>query len=191
MHVLTHLMASWAVAAETQTNRRDLALVTWVGVLPDLDGLGLAVDMATEALGLPETQLYHVYHRVYGHGLPAAILIAGMVAAFAVHKLRAVSVAMLTFHLHLFMDLVGSRGPTPAENWPISYLSPVSNDLIISWSGQWPLMSWQNNVLSVLLLGVVVVVSVHRRVSPAGLFSGRADAVVVASLRRRLDHRPG
>ncbi len=89
MHVVTHLLASWAVAQPTQRTRRDVALVSWTGVAPDLDGVGLLVDAGREALGLSETTFYYAFHHVYGHGLPAAFLVTGLVAVAAVHKARA------------------------------------------------------------------------------------------------------
>jgi hypothetical protein len=38
MSPLTHLLASWIVAAKTTDNPRDRRLVTLAGVAPDLDG---------------------------------------------------------------------------------------------------------------------------------------------------------
>ena len=45
MSPLTHLIGSWLVAAATTNNPRDRKLVTWAGVLPDADGLGLIPDV--------------------------------------------------------------------------------------------------------------------------------------------------
>ncbi len=45
MSPLTHLIGSWLVATATTNNPRDRKLVTWVGVLPDADGLGLIPDV--------------------------------------------------------------------------------------------------------------------------------------------------
>jgi inner membrane protein len=44
----SHLLASWIIAAKTTDNLRDCRLVTLAGILPDADGLGLIVDLATE-----------------------------------------------------------------------------------------------------------------------------------------------
>jgi hypothetical protein len=43
MSPITHLLASWIVAAKTTDNLRDRRLVTLAGVAPDLDGLGIIV----------------------------------------------------------------------------------------------------------------------------------------------------
>jgi inner membrane protein len=50
MSPTTHLLASWIVAAKTTDNPRDCALITWAGVLPDLDGLGMVLDIFNQAV---------------------------------------------------------------------------------------------------------------------------------------------
>lgn len=185
MNVVTHALASWAVAAETQLTRRDRALVTWAGVAPDLDGLGLLVDFATRTLGLPETNFYQDYHRLYGHGLPAALAFVALVALTGVHRWRAAIAAVVTVHLHLLFDVLGSRGTTPDDLWGIAYLAPFSDAWTWSWSGQWPLVSWQNTAITVLLVLLALFLAVRRGVSPAELFHKASDERVVATLRAR------
>ena len=58
MSPLTHLVASWIVAAKTTDNLRDRRLVTLAGVAPDLDGLGLLIDYANGAF---TSGHYHYY----------------------------------------------------------------------------------------------------------------------------------
>ena len=48
---VTHLMASWVVAAKATRNLRDCRLVALGGILPDLDGLPGLVDRAEEEEG--------------------------------------------------------------------------------------------------------------------------------------------
>jgi len=184
MHVVTHLLAGWNLAAASGQTRRDLALVAWAGVLPDLDGIGLVVDVATKRLGLPETEFY-AWHHVYGHGLPAAVAIAALAALVAVRRRRTALLAFLAANLHLACDLLGSRGARPEDVWEISYLSPFSDALLLTWSGQWPVVSWQNTAFSGALLGLAVLVTAWRGVSPVGLVSGRADRAVARALRAR------
>ena len=62
MSPATHLLASWVIADRAALTRRNRNLVTWCGVLPDLDGLGLGVDIANALLGRPETAYYHISH---------------------------------------------------------------------------------------------------------------------------------
>jgi len=109
----THLLLSWIIAAKTTDNPRDCRLVTLAGILPDVDGLGLIVDFATEGLGLKQTHLYGEYHHYLLHGALGGILIAALATSFARHRWRVALLALLVFHLHLFCDFVGSRGPSP------------------------------------------------------------------------------
>jgi hypothetical protein len=183
MHVATHLLASWDAAAGSGLRGRDLALVTWAGVAPDLDGIGLVVDTLARWFG-GETEFY-AWHHVYGHGLPAALLIAAIFGGAGERKLRTGLGAFLMVHLHLLCDLVGSRGLRPEDVWEISYLSPFSDALRVTWGGQWPVSSWQNTVITAVLLVVAVAIAVRRRVSPVALVSARADGPVVAALVTR------
>lgn len=175
----------WTALERTQKTPRDRALVVWIGLAPDLDGLGLLVDFVVRLLGLPETNYYQEFHRVYGHGLPAAILFSALVAAFADHRTRAALGAFASAHLHYLCDLIGSRGGDPEDIWPIPYLSPFSNALTLSWRGQWELVSWQNTLITATLLVVAAFMALRRGYSPVSLFSKKADAAVVAALRAR------
>jgi len=185
MNTITHLLASWAVADQTQDTPRDRAIVAWAGVAPDLDGIGIVVDFGTRMLGLPETDLYQSYHRLFGHGLPAAVALTVLGAAAGRNRWRVAIWAFLVIHLHFLCDLVGSRGSTPEDLWPIFYLAPLSTLPTLSWSGQWPLVGWQNMLLSTALLGLTLALGVARGYSIVGLFSRRADTVVVGTLRQR------
>jgi hypothetical protein len=51
----THLLASWVIGAKTTNNARDCRLVALAGILPDLDGLGLGVDLISRVCGAPKT----------------------------------------------------------------------------------------------------------------------------------------
>ena len=175
----------WTALERTQTSARDRALVVWIGLAPDLDGLGLLVDFAVRLFGLPETNYYQEYHRVYGHGLPAALVFSALVWGFAENRSRAALAAFASVHLHFACDLIGSRGGDPEDIWPIPYLSPVSDALTLAWSGQWPLVSWQNTVITAVLLGIAAAMAIARGYSPVSLFGKKADAQVVAALRNR------
>jgi len=189
MNVLTHFFAGWALAEASTTNARDRALVTWASVLPDLDGLTILPDLANKALGRPESDFYFRYHHVWTHGLPAAVVTELAAFLLGQRKLRAALLCLLAFHIHLLFDLVGSRGPTTADIWPIGYLEPLSWRWTVSWNGQWVLNDWRNVLLSALLIALSLVFAVRRGYSPVSLFSRRADAAVVATLRARFGGR--
>src|SRR6185369_15721062 len=116
MSPITHFLASWLIAVKTTDNPRDTALVTLAGVAPDLDGLGLVADIA---LKHQEAFLYQQYHHWLAHGLFGALLCSGLFACLGRRRVAVFFLSLLTFHLHLLCDLVGSRGPTPNDMWPI------------------------------------------------------------------------
>jgi inner membrane protein len=185
MNVFTHFFAGWALAEANFLSRSDRVLVTWSAVAPDLDGLSILPDLANRALGRPETDFYFRYHHVWTHGLPAAIVATAVAIFLATRKLRTALLVFAAFHIHLLMDLVGSRGPSTADIWPIGYLEPISSRLTFSWDGQWPLNDWKNVLLSILLIAWALRLAVRRGYSPVSLFSERADAAVVRTLRDR------
>ncbi|UUZ50235.1 metal-dependent hydrolase [Massilia sp. B-10] len=72
MSPITHFLVGWTALERFQASRRDKALVVLAGVLPDVDGLGIVADFITRTLGWAETNYYQQFHRMVGHGLPAA-----------------------------------------------------------------------------------------------------------------------
>jgi hypothetical protein len=183
----THLIASWLLAAKTTDNPRDCSLVALAGVAPDLDGLGVVADLFNAALGRAPTGYFEAWHHVFLHGAFGAVLIAASCACFARDRWRAAGLAFLAVHLHLACDLLGSRGPSPGEFWPIRYLAPFSSSPAWVWRGQWPLNAWPNHLINLALLAASLVVAARLGRSPAGVFSLRADAVFVATLRKWRD----
>ncbi len=126
MSPLTHLLASWIVAAKTTDNLRDRRLVTLAGVAPDLDGLGLFVDAAKGAFTTGKFFYYPEYHHWLAHGLPGAVGCSILLAAFGSRRWRVLWLSLLTFHLHLLCDLIGVlRGRTRTTFGSIFYFRPV------------------------------------------------------------------
>lgn len=183
MSPLTHLLASWVIAAKTTDNPRDCRLVALAGILPDLDGLGLALDLANSALGRKPTHFYEHYHHYLLHGIFGAVAIALLLACFAKQRWRVALLALVTFHLHLLCDFVGSRGPSPEDLWPIFYLGPHDKDPMWVWKGQWRLDGWQNRIVFLGLFVWTLRLAVTRGHSVVGAFNRRADAVFVGVLR--------
>lgn len=183
MSPITHFLVGWAGLERFQASRRDKALVVLAGLAPDLDGLGILVDFATRALGLPETDYYQSFHRMYGHGLPAAAVIAAVASSLGVRRFWVAFWAFVSVHLHFLCDVLGSRGTTAEDIWGIYYFAPFTTAYEYSWSGQWPLVGWQNMAISAVLLGIVMMRATTMGYSPVGLLSERADAVFVATLR--------
>ena len=186
MNPITHLLIGWELGSLMTSSPRERVAIAWASVAVDADGLGALVDMGNRILGRPETSWFGAYHHVLFHGLFGALLAAGVAAAVCRRRALAAAGAFVAVHLHLLCDLVGSRGPTPGEIWPIRYLAPFSDALTVSWQGQWPLNGWPNVLITVVLLAVVFVQAARKGVSPVSLFSRRADAAFVAAVRRRV-----
>ena len=185
MSPITHLLFGWFVAEGARLERRDWRLVAWASVLPDLDGVGAVVDVTNQLLHRPAQGLYEQWHHWLLHGLPAAVIFTGVLLVWARHRWRVGFLALVSIHLHLVCDLVGSRGPGPLDIWPLHYLGPVSDVLTLAWPGQWALNAWPNIALTLGLLGLTFWCAVVRGRSIVGVFSYRADALFVATVRRR------
>lgn len=184
MNPVTHLMVTWVVFERHVAETRDKALVCLAGVAPDLDGIGIVADFATRRLGLPETNLYQDYHRLFGHGLLGAVIISGVAAAFASRRALVGVLAFLAVHLHLLCDILGSRGSTAADIWPVYYFAPFSLKHLLFVSWQWPLVGWQNSLLSALLMCVILWRATVTGYSPVGILSRPGDVAFVEVLRR-------
>lgn len=174
------------VATATTDNPRDRKLVTLAGVAPDLDGLGILADWSQSLLtGEPATYAYYQhYHHLLLHGWPGAVAVALALMWFARKRWRVFLLCLLAFHVHLLCDLVGSRGPTPADYWVIAYSEPLFKHPVWMWDGQWRLDGWQNKLIFVGLLGASFWVATQRGYSFVELFSRKGDAVFVSTLRK-------
>jgi hypothetical protein len=184
MSPTTHLLASWIVAAKTTDNLRDRRLVTLAGVAPDLDGLGIVLDIANGSFAKGQVYYYPTYHHWLAHGLPAALLVSAILAAFGQNRWRVFGLAFMVFHLHLLCDFAGSRGPTPDDIWPIFYFGPISQHPMWAWKHQWPLDSWINRLLTIALFFWSLAIAVKMGDSPVGVFNRRADQTFVSVLRK-------
>ena len=178
----------WAVAnAVPSLTKRDRALVTWAGVIPDFDGLGIIAEELTRKSSHP-LPWFSDYHHVLGHNLGFALVVAAAAAVFARRKAITAALALVSFHLHLLADLIGARGPD-GDQWPIPYFLPFSRQCQLTWSGQWALNAWPNFVITVALIALAAALARRRGFSPLELFSPKADTAVVSALRARFPLR--
>ena len=127
MQVPIHLAISWLIGHRLP-ERRDRRLVTWSGVVPDLDALSL----------LGGAGAYSEYHHVLTHGVVAAVVVTALSTAFARQRGKVLLLSLLAFHVHLICDLLGS-----GRDWPIVYFYPFSRHEYFTPYG-WPLASPQN-----------------------------------------------
>jgi hypothetical protein len=182
MSPVTHCFTGWVFANCFGLERRDRALVTVACVAPDIDGLGIIPELLTRNSAHP-LLWFSLYHHSL-HNLGFALVIAAMVFALAAQKWKAGLLALLSFHLHLFEDVLGSRGPDGYQ-WPIPYLSPFSSRLHLAWRGQWGLNAWPNVLITAVLLLITLWLAWRKGFSPLEMVSARADNTLVEALRRR------
>lgn len=177
MSPVTHFLHGWALA-QFLSERRDRIIVTLAAVAPDMDGLGIIPEVLTRNSADP-LPWFTQYHHLLAHNLLAAICITGIAFALGKQRLKVTLLAFMSFHLHLFGDLIGSRGPDGM--WSIPYLYPFSNREW-SWAHQWPLASWQNLSITIALLGFAMYWTRTKGISPVEIFSKSGDRKVVAAL---------
>jgi hypothetical protein len=190
---VTHFIGSWLVASVVTDNPRDRKVVTLAGILPDADGLGLVADVAGALIHgqEPTFQYYQQYHHLLLHGWPGAVAVAGLLTFFARQRIRVALMCLVVFHLHLLCDLLGSRGPSPADLWPICYGEPLFRHPIWFWKGQWRLDGWQNQTVCVVVFVLSLWLAVRRGYSFVELLNHRLDKVFVEVLRKWHDRSCG
>jgi inner membrane protein len=181
MSPITHFFTGWLLANTARFRRRERALVTAAAVVADVDGFGALPEALTENSAHPLTW-YTEYHHAL-HTAAFAVLVAAAAWAIASRRWKTALFALLAFHLHLLQDVAGSRSFSGYQ-WPIPYLRPFSN-WQWTWTGQWTLNGWQNLAITACLLLLTLWLAWAQGRSPVELFSPRADAAVVAVLRRR------
>jgi inner membrane protein len=134
-------------------NRKDRALITFACVIPDIDGLGIIAEVLTRNSAHPLFWFTPYHHSL--HNLAFALVIAAVPFAVATRQGAAGLLALMTLHLHLFEDVLGSGGPD-GYRWTIPYLQPFSSSFELAWRGQWGLNAWPNVVISSALLFVTL-----------------------------------
>lgn len=151
LHFLTHIGLSWIVASLGRRSAKDRWLITLAGVLPDFDGAGL----------LWSDDAYVALHRAAAHGLLFALLWTALTLTSADRPGSAAALVLLSFHIHLLLDLVGTGGLAIRYLWPFSQRG-------WAYAGHWTLASWPNvAVMMFTLLGVLWVGWRRSAVSPA------------------------
>ncbi|MDM8551935.1 metal-dependent hydrolase [Desulfobacterales bacterium HSG2] len=183
MSPITHLLLSWSVANTVRTDRRERILITIAGVVPDVDGLGIIADFLTRNTGHP-LEWWGKYHHVLAHNLGFGLFVAVCVFFASGRRYVTAMLAFLSFHLHLFCDLIGARGPEGYQ-WPIHYLLPFSDAWQLTWEGQWALNAWPNFVITGAAILLIFYLAWKRGYSPLEMVSGKADEAFVETLRKR------
>lgn len=167
MSPTAHGLISWLISQPLR-HRRERCIVTYAGLVPDIDGLGWVVDQCCG------TQYFVTWHHVLAHNLWFALLcMAG--AAYGAQQQKGLTVLLvgLAFHVHLLCDVLGS-GSGDGYPWPILYLYPFA-DVGWSWSGQWVLNGWQNWLIAGITMCWVAVIMRRTSRSIFEIFGERFD----------------
>jgi len=182
MNPASHFLIGWTIANTVDISRRDRALVTLSGIIPDIDGVGIIAELLTENTSMPLIW-YSKYHHVLGHNLGLGLIVAAVVFSLAIKRRISAVLAFTVFHLHLLADIAGSRGPDGYQ-WPIPYFFPFSTDWTLTWRGQWELNAWPNILASGLIFGITLYIAWKHGRSPLEMISSRADTALIAKLRK-------
>lgn len=188
MSPVTHFLSGWVLANSAGLGRKDRAIVTLACVVPDIDGLGIIPELLTRNSSHPLLWFTRFHHAL--HTLAFAVVVAVVAATLAERRLKTGLLAFVTFHLHLFEDVLGSRGPDGYQ-WPIPYLAPFSKALELSWAGEWRLDGWENIVITIALLIVTLWLAWRRGFSPLEMISAKADGALVKAVRQRFPWHAG
>ena len=171
MYPGTHLLFSWLSTAEVLKARRERMLVSISGIAPDFDGLGLIVDKITGS-----TNFYFQYHHYIGHSIFSALFISTVATLLASsQKYIVFLLSFILVHVHILFDVIGSKSPDGYQ-WPIYYLYPVNSEYGLTWSGQWELNAWQNNVIMLCLLLGCVYYAVTKKITFLEVFSSKLNS---------------
>lgn len=189
MNPITHFLAGWVVANAPGLERRERAAIAIAGVIPDVDGLGVAVDFLTRTSAHP-TNWWGEFHHILAHNITFGVAVAVISFFLAKQKWKTAALALLSFHLHLLGDLAGARGPE-GEQWAIPYFSPFDTSVQLVWSGQWALNAWPNFAITFALLAATFWLAWARGFSPLEMLSQRADAAFVKAIRSRFPRAEG
>jgi inner membrane protein len=185
MNVVEHFLIGWCAAnISPELTNRERVMITAAAVIPDIDGLGLLVEIPTRNTAHP-LLWWTEYHHVLAHNVGFAALVTIVAFALATHRWRTSFLTILSFHTHILGDIIGARGPDGYQ-WPIPYFLPFSRTPVFSWDGQWALNGWQNFMITGAALAIMFVLAWRRGFSPVGSFSRRADQLFVQALTSRV-----
>src|SRR5260370_2889826 len=99
MSPVTHFLTGWILANSASLSRRERALVTLAGVVPDIDGLGIGADYLTRDSRHP-LEWFSTYHHSL-HNLPFAVVVAAVAFADATHACDTQSLAFCQLPIYL------------------------------------------------------------------------------------------
>lgn len=168
MQLQTHLLAGWCLAGQPTRTSRERFLCMLVGVLPDLDGAGILIDV----------KYYHQYHHILGHTIFFGILSSALLARFSTNRWQMFWLFLAIFHSHILLDLLGS-----GDGWGMQYFWPASS-WVLENPYVWELQSWQCMAVMFFLLLWTIRIAYVRRCTPFEFLLPKLDSYLVHALIR-------
>ena len=96
MSPITHFLSGWVLANCAKLNRRDRAIVTVAGIIPDVDGLGIVPELLTRNSTHP-LLWFTLYHHSL-HNLAFALVVASLAFVMATRKWTTGILALASFY---------------------------------------------------------------------------------------------
>lgn len=182
MNPITHYLISFAISSNFTLSKKERTLTTISGIIPDIDGIGIIAELISKKTNY-NLNWWSEYHHVLAHNITFAIIISLFVFILT-RKIRCFLLSFFIFHIHLFCDIIGGRGPDGFQ-WPIDYLYPFSNKLQLVWYGQWQLNSWQNIVITIIFIIITIKIAIKKNISPIEIFSEKYNKIVILTIKNR------
>ncbi|WP_082355606.1 MULTISPECIES: hypothetical protein [Pseudoalteromonas] len=164
---------SWLSSNLIKGRVRERRIITISGIAPDIDGVGLLIDPILRMAGHSSNLWGEWHHSLHNLGFCLFVTCIAYITA-SINKFKVACMAFLLFHLHLVCDLIGSKGPDGYQ-WPLSYLSPFSEVVTLSWKYQWELNAWPNIAIALVLYLVMFRCIKYKKRSPFEIMSKKAD----------------
>ncbi len=183
MNIITHALMGWCAGQRLGRQISDVALIAVASVIPDVDAFGAVIDLARGG----EAELFSAFHHKFGHCLLFCLFLVVMLHLWRKNARLTLWFAAV-FHLHLFCDIVGARGPDGYQ-WPVYYFFPFS-DYGLSWAHQWEINALPNILLTIWLLYMFLKQSALAGYSPLSLLSPAVDQPFIKTLQHRLKIQP-
>ena len=179
MHLTSHLFLSYLIPWRTKLERRDRVIISLAGLAPDVDAPILLL-MGKEA--------FVEYHHDYTHHLAGAVVVLAAGLAFGRRKAAAAGFAVAAWCGHMLLDMLGGGDRHPGEPfaYPVPLLWPFSDRPFDPFPFSWSLASWQNGLVMVFAMALMVRIALVEGRTVVEVFSLRADRVVVDVIRKRI-----
>lgn len=180
MNIISHGIIGWTLGQQAAIEKREAVIFTAASILPDIDAIGIVADLFNGG----EAKFFSAWHHKFGHNIFFGVFISIVAALISSRKVRTAFLSLLFFHIHLFCDLVGARGPDGYQ-WPLYYWFPYSETGYV-WPGQWEINAWPNIAITTFFIFLCLWQIAKYGYSPFKFISLRVDKLLVETISKRL-----